>query len=280
MSRVISGRGRDRRGRVLAFSAPATAQDACRRSNNCWRSRWRSSPNSRACTRACSSRRRRSRRCASAHGRRTKTSGRGRWRRSCAARPGASSAAGAAGAPIPERRGAADRGHEPRLCRRAGPEVPEGGESVDARGHRLRALGLYLQQAEHGPGGGPPALRDRLGVQLALSRVDAGERARIRQSLERHAGLVYDAFAPKPKRRHSFTQNHNFIPTAGLAVTALALMGESPDAPKWAALARAHHHRAGQLLSPDGYYYEGVEYLDLLRALARALPRRVGALDG
>jgi hypothetical protein len=86
------------------------------------------------------------------------------------------------------------------------------------------------------------------------------ERARIRQSLERHAGLVYDAFAPKPKRKLSFTQNHNFIPTAGLAVTALALMGESADAPKWAALARAHHHRAGQLLSPDGYYYEGVEY--------------------
>jgi hypothetical protein len=37
-------------------------------------------------------------------------------------------------------------------------------------------------------------------------------------------------------------------------------MGESADAPKWAALARAHHHRAGQLLSPDGYYYEGMEY--------------------
>ncbi len=108
----------------------------------------------------------------------------------------------------------------------------------------------------------------------------AAERARIRQSLERHAGLVYDAFAPKPKRRHSFTQNHNFIPTAGLAVTALALMGESPDAPKWAALARAHHHRAGQLLSPDGYYYEGFEYLDLLDALARAFPRRVGARHG
>ena len=37
-------------------------------------------------------------------------------------------------------------------------------------------------------------------------------------------------------------------------------MGESKDAEKWAALARAHHHRAGQLLSPDGYYYEGFEY--------------------
>jgi Heparinase II/III-like protein/Domain of unknown function (DUF4962) len=86
------------------------------------------------------------------------------------------------------------------------------------------------------------------------------ERARIRAALERHAGLVYDAFAPGPDKRFNFTQNHNFIPTSGLAVTALALLGESPDAPKWAALARAHHHRAGQLLSPDGYYYEGMEY--------------------
>jgi hypothetical protein len=86
------------------------------------------------------------------------------------------------------------------------------------------------------------------------------ERARIRTSLERHAELVYEAFAPKPTRQLNFTQNHDFIPTAGLAVTALALMGESPNAGKWAVLARAHHHRAGQLLSPDGYYYEGMEY--------------------
>ena len=43
-------------------------------------------------------------------------------------------------------------------------------------------------------------------------------------------------------------------------MAALALMGESADAPKWAALARAHHHRANTLLSPDGYYYESLEY--------------------
>ena len=114
---------------------------------------------------------------------------------------------------------------------------------------------------------------------LLYDDLTAAERARIRASLERHAGLVYDAFAPRPKRRFTFTQNHNFIPTAGLAVTALALMGESKDAEKWAALARAHHVRAGQLLSPDGYYYEGFEYLDLFDAVARALPRRLGARD-
>ena len=88
----------------------------------------------------------------------------------------------------------------------------------------------------------------------------AAERARIRVSLERHAGLVYDAFAPKPGRTSHFTQNHDFIPMAGLGVAALALMGESKDAGRWAVLARAHHQRAGQLLSPDGYYYEGIEY--------------------
>jgi hypothetical protein len=83
----------------------------------------------------------------------------------------------------------------------------------------------------------------------------ATERERIRRSLERHAGLVYDALAPKPGRKLNFTQNHDFIPTAGLAITALALMGESKDAERWAVVARAHHQRAGQLLSPDGYYY-------------------------
>jgi hypothetical protein len=95
---------------------------------------------------------------------------------------------------------------------------------------------------------------------LLYDQFTPAERARIRASLERHAGLLYDAFAPKAGRGFAFTQNHNYIPTAGLAVTALALMGESVDAPKWAALARAHHHRAGQLLSPDGHFYEGMEY--------------------
>ena len=95
---------------------------------------------------------------------------------------------------------------------------------------------------------------------LLYDEFTAAERSRIRTSLERHANLVYDAFAPGPGKTLRFTQNHDFIPTAGLAVTALALMGESKDAERWAALARAHHHRTGQLLSPDGHYYESMEY--------------------
>lgn len=87
------------------------------------------------------------------------------------------------------------------------------------------------------------------------------ERGAVRASLERHSRLVYEYFTPGATReRFEFTQNHNFIPTAGLGIAALALMGESPDAERWAAAAYAHHHRANQLLSPDGYYYEGIEY--------------------
>lgn len=109
-----------------------------------------------------------------------------------------------------------------------------------AAGHLLYAIGLSYD--------------------LLYNEFTPAERARIRASLERHAELVYAEFAPKPGRKLNFTQNHDFIPTSGLAIAALALMGESPNAEKWAALARAHHHRAGQLLSPDGYYYEGMEY--------------------
>ncbi len=96
---------------------------------------------------------------------------------------------------------------------------------------------------------------------LLYHELSAEERATIRTSLERHAALVNDHFTPGPKRqRFEFTQNHNFIPTAGLGIAALALMGESKEAERWAATAYAHHHRANQLLSPDGYYYEGIEY--------------------
>ncbi len=96
---------------------------------------------------------------------------------------------------------------------------------------------------------------------LLYHELSAEERKQIRSSLERHAALVNDRFTPGSKRqRFEFTQNHNFIPTTGLGVAALALLGESKDAERWAATAYAHHHRANQLLSPDGYYYEGIEY--------------------
>jgi hypothetical protein len=96
---------------------------------------------------------------------------------------------------------------------------------------------------------------------LLFHELAPGERARIRASLERHAALVAERFTAGAERpRFEFTQNHNFIPTAGLGIAALALLGESKQAERWAAIAYAHQHRANQLLSPDGYHYEGIEY--------------------
>ncbi len=46
----------------------------------------------------------------------------------------------------------------------------------------------------------------------------AAERARIRVSLERHAGLVYDAFAPRPKRQftlHAESHLHSHLRPRG-----------------------------------------------------------------
>ena len=202
-----------------------------------------------------------SRRSASARGRRTRTSGSARSRRSSPS-----------SRRRPRRRGrrSADRrttsalaiaGASLAYAVEQDPKYLTDRQGVDARGHRLRALGLHVQQAQHRPRGGPSALRDRLGVRPAVRRVDA-RRARAHPARRSSATprSCTTRSRPKPGRRFNFTQNHDFIPTAGLAVAALALMGESPDAPKWAALARAHHHRAGQLLSPDGYYYEGMEY--------------------
>ena len=126
---------------------------------------------------------RRSRRSASARGRRTRTSGRARSRRSS---PSARRRRRLRGRRSGDRRTSSG-------CRspaRAWPTPSSrtrstcAPRSVDAGGHRLRALGLHVQQAEHRSRGGTSALRDRLGVRPALPRVD-GRRARAHQAVAR-----------------------------------------------------------------------------------------------
>ena len=99
-----------------------------------------------------------------------------------------------------------------------------------------------------------------VGYDLLYSDLTPGERTRFRGAIAQHARLLFDYYKPKPGRTYSYSQNHVFIPMAGLGIAAYAIYDEVPDAPQWAALARAVYDRTLATYSPDGYYYEGFEY--------------------
>jgi len=86
------------------------------------------------------------------------------------------------------------------------------------------------------------------------------ERTKYRDKLIRQARLMYEFFTPKPGKTYAYSQNHTFIPISGLAVTAYALMGETPEAKDWAALSRAIFDRVLATYTQDGYFYESMEY--------------------
>lgn len=95
---------------------------------------------------------------------------------------------------------------------------------------------------------------------LLYDALTEDERARIRARLVRQGELLYEDLAPWPGRTYPYSQNHLFIPAAGLAVAGFALQGEAPEADDWSRLARALYDRVLTTYSPDGYYYEGFEY--------------------
>jgi len=86
------------------------------------------------------------------------------------------------------------------------------------------------------------------------------ERTRYRDKIVRQARILAAHFMPKPGKSYSYSQNHCFIPIAGLAVAAYAVWDDTPEAAEWAALARAIFGRVLEVSAPDGYFYEGVEY--------------------
>jgi len=95
---------------------------------------------------------------------------------------------------------------------------------------------------------------------LLYNDLTPAERDKYRKCIVRHGNLMYKAFEPKPGRTWTYSQNHTFIPIAGLGVAAYAVYGEAPEAAQWAALARAIFSRVLMTYSKDGYYYEGFEY--------------------
>jgi hypothetical protein len=98
------------------------------------------------------------------------------------------------------------------------------------------------------------------GYDLLYHDLSEAERSRYREKLIKQARLLADYFKPKPGRTFAYSQNHTFIPLAGLGVAAYALYDETPEAPAWASLTRAIYDRVLETYSQDGYYYEGFEY--------------------
>ncbi len=98
------------------------------------------------------------------------------------------------------------------------------------------------------------------GYDLLYHDLNSDERQRYRQKLSKQARLLANHYEPKPGRTFAYSQNHVFIPMAGLGVAAYALYDEIPEARGWARLARAIYDRVLATYSQDGYYYEGFEY--------------------
>jgi hypothetical protein len=95
---------------------------------------------------------------------------------------------------------------------------------------------------------------------LLYNDLTPAEREKYRAKIAKQGHLMYEGFAPAPGRVYAYSQNHTFIPMAGLGIAAYAVYGEVPEAAKWAELARAVYDRVLATYSKDGYYYEGAEY--------------------
>lgn len=98
------------------------------------------------------------------------------------------------------------------------------------------------------------------GYDLLYHDLTEAERTKYRDKLIKQARLLYEFFKPKSGKSYAYSQNHTFIPITGLAVTAYALMGETPEANEWASLSRAIYDRVLATYTDDGYFYESMEY--------------------
>ncbi|MCG8421673.1 MAG: heparinase II/III family protein [Proteobacteria bacterium] len=98
------------------------------------------------------------------------------------------------------------------------------------------------------------------GYDLLYHEFTPVERKKYRDKIVRQARLLYKHYRVKPGRTFAYSQNHVYIPNAGLAVAAYALYGEVPEAAEWAKLSRAIMGRSLDTYSKDGYFYESFEY--------------------
>ena len=86
------------------------------------------------------------------------------------------------------------------------------------------------------------------------------ERKIVKDKLTTQARLMYEYFKYKTGKKYTYSQNHTWIPMAGLAVAAYALIDEVDEARDWAKLSRAVFDRTMLTFAPDGYFYESFHY--------------------
>lgn len=96
---------------------------------------------------------------------------------------------------------------------------------------------------------------------VLFDKLTKTEKEIIKKKLIKQGGLMYDYFNYKEKRRYTYSQNHTWIPMAGLAIAGYALMDETDEAKSWVRLSRAVFDRTMLTFSPDGYFYESFHYL-------------------
>jgi hypothetical protein len=95
---------------------------------------------------------------------------------------------------------------------------------------------------------------------VLFDKLTKTEKETIKNKLIKQARLMYEYFKYKPNKKYTYTQNHTWIPMAGLAIAAYALMDETDEAKNWAQLSRAIFDRMILAFAPDGYFYESFHY--------------------
>lgn len=89
---------------------------------------------------------------------------------------------------------------------------------------------------------------------LLYEKYTAPEREVIRNKLVKQGRLMYDYFKYKKGKRYTYSQNHTWIPMAGLAIAAYVLMDEVEETKDWAQLSRAVYDRTMQTFGTDGFF--------------------------
>ena len=95
---------------------------------------------------------------------------------------------------------------------------------------------------------------------ILFDKLTENEKEIIKNKLVKQGRLMYDYFKYKPNKKYTYTQNHTWIPMAGLAIAAYALMDEVDEAKDWARLSRAVFDRTMFAFATDGYFYESFHY--------------------